>query len=38
MEQTELRAQENAIKLAKLKVLNDIDNEHDWNEYLANLD
>ncbi|OAN62888.1 hypothetical protein A8B79_01280 [Balneola sp. EhC07] len=38
MEQTELRAQENEIKLAKLQVLNDIDNEHDWNEYLANLD
>lgn len=37
MEQTELRAQENEIKLAKLQVLNDIDNEHDWNEYLANL-
>ncbi|MEP0005716.1 MAG: TIGR04282 family arsenosugar biosynthesis glycosyltransferase [Balneola sp.] len=38
MEQTELRAQENEIKLAKLQMLNDIDNEHDWNEYLANLD
>ena len=38
MEQTELRAQENEIKLAKLQVLNDIDNENDWNEYLANLD
>ena len=37
MEQTELRAQENEIKLTKLQVLNDIDNEHDWNEYLANL-
>ncbi|MFY0696764.1 MAG: TIGR04282 family arsenosugar biosynthesis glycosyltransferase [Balneola sp.] len=38
MEQTVLRAQENEIKLAKLQVLNDIDNEQDWNEYLANLD
>lgn len=38
MEQTVLRAQETEIKLAKLQVLNDIDNEHDWNEYLANLD
>jgi rSAM/selenodomain-associated transferase 1 len=37
MEQTELKAQENGIKLAKLQVLNDIDNEHDWNEYLAKL-
>ncbi len=37
MEQTELKAQENEIKLAKLQVLNDIDNEHDWNEYLAKL-
>lgn len=38
MEQTELRAEENKIKLAKLQVLNDIDNEHDWNQYLASLD
>lgn len=37
MEQTVLRAQENEIKFAKLQVLNDIDNENDWNEYLANL-
>lgn len=38
MEQTELRAEESKIKLAKLQVLNDIDNEHDWNQYLASLD
>lgn len=35
MEQTEKRASENNIKLAKLQILNDIDNEQDWNEYLA---
>lgn len=35
MQQTEKRANENAVKLAKLKILNDIDNEQDWNEYLA---
>lgn len=36
MSQTEERALKHNIKLAKLRVLNDIDNEKDWNEYLAN--
>jgi rSAM/selenodomain-associated transferase 1 len=35
MKQTEKRASKNDIKLAKLQILNDIDNEQDWNEYLA---
>tara|TARA_R110002124_G_scaffold270742_1_gene439429 strand:+ start:975 stop:1574 length:600 start_codon:yes stop_codon:yes gene_type:complete len=35
MSQTEKRASKHNIKLAKLRVLNDIDNEKDWNEYLA---
>lgn len=35
MAQTEERASKNNIVLAKLEPLNDIDNEKDWNEYLA---
>jgi rSAM/selenodomain-associated transferase 1 len=35
MSQTEKRAEEHEISLAKLQFLNDIDNEQDWNEYLA---
>ena len=35
MAQTEERASKNDIALAKLEPLNDIDNEKDWNEYLA---
>ncbi len=34
MSQTELQARRNNIGLTKLPVLNDIDNEDDWNEYL----
>ncbi|XWN37182.1 MAG: TIGR04282 family arsenosugar biosynthesis glycosyltransferase [Balneola sp.] len=37
MEQTEQKARENIISLAKLEPLNDIDNEEDWKEYLASL-
>ncbi len=37
MEQTEQKARENKISLAKLEPLNDIDNEEDWKEYLASL-
>ena len=36
MNQTQQRAEEHKISLAKLEHLNDIDNEQDWNEYLAN--
>lgn len=35
MEQTEQRAKDHNLRLAKLEPLNDIDNETDWNEYLA---
>lgn len=35
MEQTEQRAKDHNLRLAKLEPLNDIDNESDWNEYLA---
>jgi hypothetical protein len=37
MEQTEQQARENNISLAKLEPLNDIDNEEDWQTYLASL-
>lgn len=37
MEQTEKKAEKNNISLAKLESLNDIDNEQDWEEYLASL-
>lgn len=35
LSQTEERAEENNLSLAKLEYLNDIDTEEDWNEYLA---
>lgn len=35
MSQTEKRANEHNINLAKLEYLNDIDNEQDWNDYKA---
>lgn len=35
MNQTERRAKDHNLSLAKLEPLNDIDNETDWNEYLA---
>ena len=37
MKQTEEKALESNIKLSKLETLNDIDNEQDWNEYLASI-
>jgi hypothetical protein len=38
LQQTEQKAEQHGINLTKLQVLNDIDNENDWNEYLAGKD
>lgn len=38
MEQTLLKAKEHEISLHQLQVLNDIDNEDDWNDYLESLE